>query len=110
MNNIRILVCALWGVFNAVREENERVGIAEEIDRREFILFNEFISLNNLVDLALCGRQFTWHRPDGSCKSCLDRLLINSELLLKWPNAKLKTFNRSISNHCPIFTNLGKQY
>ncbi|KAL8524876.1 hypothetical protein ACS0TY_014480 [Phlomoides rotata] len=97
------------GDFNAIKEESERVGRAEFTDQRGIRLFQEFIDQSMLIDLPLCGRSYTWYRPDGSCKSRLDRLLVNDQWLHTWPNASLKGMRRSVSDHCPIFTDFGKK-
>ncbi|KAL8500405.1 hypothetical protein ACS0TY_020122 [Phlomoides rotata] len=49
------------------------------------------------------GRKFTWFKPDGTCKSKLDRILVNEEWLRWRPDLKLKSLGRSFSDHCPIF-------
>lgn len=65
--------------------------------------FDNFILGNNLVDLNLSGRFYTWYRHDGSCKSRLDRMLVNDVWVCKWPNIVLKGGKRTLSDHCPIF-------
>lgn len=60
------------GDFNSIRAESERVGRSESWDGNDISRFNNFIEFNNLVDLNLVGRMFTWYRPDGSCESKLD--------------------------------------
>ncbi|KAL8512922.1 hypothetical protein ACS0TY_019182 [Phlomoides rotata] len=53
--------------------------------------------------MPLAGRKFTWYRPDGTCKSRLDRILVNSEWITRWPNQVLKGERRTLSDHCPIY-------
>ncbi|KAL8507401.1 hypothetical protein ACS0TY_018084 [Phlomoides rotata] len=108
LQNSEECVCVV-GDFNAIKEESERVGRAEFTDQRGIRLFQEFIDQSMLIDLPLCGRSYTWYRPDGSCKSRLDRLLVNDQWLHTWPNASLKGMRRSVSDHCPIFTDFGKK-
>ncbi|KAL8542624.1 hypothetical protein ACS0TY_003487 [Phlomoides rotata] len=48
------------------------------------------------------SRFYTWYRKDGSCKSKLDRMLVNEEWLNRWPNYSLKSGGRTFSDHCPI--------
>lgn len=100
-------VCMI-GDFNAILEEDKRCGLSEEIDSREIRFFKDFIESNNLIDLQIIGRKFTWYRPDGSAKSRLDRIIVNNEWLNQWPHARLKGCCRSISDHVPIFTDMGK--
>ncbi|KAL8508456.1 hypothetical protein ACS0TY_018907 [Phlomoides rotata] len=108
LQNSEECVCVV-GDFNAIKEENERVGRAEFSNQRGIRLFREFIELSNLIDLPLQGRSYTWYCSDGSCKSRLDRLLVNDQWLLNWPNATLKGMGRSVSDHCPIFTDFEKK-
>ncbi|KAL8481726.1 hypothetical protein ACS0TY_028027 [Phlomoides rotata] len=82
-------VCIV-GDFNSIGEENERVGRAMSCDRNEMTRFNNFIEGSDLVEIQLVGRRYTWYRPDGTCKSKLDRLLVNSNWLNKWPDVILK--------------------
>lgn len=97
------LICVL-GDFNAIRNAAERVGRSNCIDHRDIDCFNDFINLANLFEIPLSGRFFTWYRKDGTCKSKLDRLLVNDDWLNKWPNLSLKSGGRSFSDHCSIFT------
>lgn len=66
------------GDFNSVRFASERVGRRKSVCRRELDSFDGFIRSSRLIDLPLHGRLFTWYRPDGSCKSRLDRILVNN--------------------------------
>lgn len=54
------------------------------------------------MDLPLNGRSYTCYKPDGSCKSRLDRMLVNNEWLSKWPTVFLRGMQHSISDHCPL--------
>lgn len=95
-------ICIL-GDFNAIRYENERVGSGENVDSRDMSCFDNFIRQSNLIDLPLVGRTFTWYKADGSCKSKLDRILVNDVWNDKWPQLVLKGGGRSVSDHIPIF-------
>ncbi|KAL8477025.1 hypothetical protein ACS0TY_029364 [Phlomoides rotata] len=90
------------GDFNSIREVNERVGRREEVNHRDINLFEDFISLSGLIELPLRGRRYTWYRPDGTCKSKLDRMLANVDWLSWRPDLKLKGLGRSVSDHCPL--------
>jgi exonuclease III len=50
--------CVL-GDFNVVRSSDERRGRVDN-SSGDFVSFNQFIDGNYLVDLPLCGRNFTW--------------------------------------------------
>lgn len=90
------------GDFNSVRRATERAGIRAESAKKDVDAFNSFIQNSGLIDLPLHGRFFTWYRPDGTCKSRLDRLLINSNWFSRWPNSVQMGLSRSLSDHCPI--------
>lgn len=95
-------VCII-GDFNCVRNKHERQrrGITWNIIDMEN--FNNFIEGNNLVELNLSGRAFTWYRPNGTCKSRLDRMFVNVVWVSKWPHQVLKGGRRTLSDHRPIF-------
>ncbi|KAL8468699.1 hypothetical protein ACS0TY_031769 [Phlomoides rotata] len=94
-------ICAA-GDYNSIRDVEERNGRGGGIDQRDIRLFDEFISASGLVDLKLWGRKYTWYKPDGSCKSKLDRIMVNEDWLVWRPDLKLKSLGRSISDHCPL--------
>ncbi|KAL8482296.1 hypothetical protein ACS0TY_028456 [Phlomoides rotata] len=50
----------------------------------------------------MVGRSFTWYCPDGSCKSKIDTMFVNTEWLRQWPNQTLKGLRRSSSDHIPL--------
>lgn len=102
------LICVM-GDFNAIRNPNKRSGRGSNIDRRDIDTFNEFIAQNNLFEIPIRGRFFTWYRKDGSCKSKLDRMLVNDEWLNSRPNFSLRGGSRSFSDHCPSFVELEKK-
>ncbi|KAL8557753.1 hypothetical protein ACS0TY_005021 [Phlomoides rotata] len=95
-------ICVV-GDFNAIRSSEERVGRGEVGDTRDMAKFDELIPQCNLVDMPLSGRTFMWYRPDGTCKSKLDSILVNSEWIAKWPNQAVKGLSRTLSDHCPIY-------
>ncbi|KAL8479250.1 hypothetical protein ACS0TY_026208 [Phlomoides rotata] len=88
--------------FNSIRSPEERVGRREMVESRDMKRFVEFISQSNLYELPLVGRSFTWYRPNGSCKSKIDRMFMNNEWLRKCPNQSIKGLRRSISDHVPL--------
>ncbi|KAL8507118.1 hypothetical protein ACS0TY_017854 [Phlomoides rotata] len=100
--NREACICVV-GDLNAILFPKEREGRGEAGDSRDMFNFDDFISQCNLMDMPLSGRSFTWYRPDGTCKSKLDRILVNLEWITRWPNQVLKGLNRSLSDHCPIF-------
>ncbi|KAL8478158.1 hypothetical protein ACS0TY_030156 [Phlomoides rotata] len=84
-------------------EEGERVGRAATWDENDMDHFNNFIRGSDLLEMPLIGRSYTWYRPNGACKSKLDRLLVNASWVSKWPDVRLKGGRRTLSDHVPIF-------
>jgi hypothetical protein len=68
----------------------------------DHVPFNRFIEDNNLVDLSLHDRKFTWFKGDGLSMSRLDRFLLSEEWCLDWPNCKQVARLRSLSDHCAL--------
>lgn len=97
------------GDFNCIRSIAERVGRNESWNTSDMDCFNNFIEGNNLIEVRISGRSFTLYRPDGSCKSKLDRMFVNAEWISKWPNQTLKGGRRTLSDHCPIFIEANKK-
>lgn len=64
--------------------------------------FDNFIRDKELVDLPLHGRSYTWYKPNGTCKSRIDRILGNNLWMTRWPNCYQKGLSRSVSDHCPL--------
>ncbi|KAL8534593.1 hypothetical protein ACS0TY_010563 [Phlomoides rotata] len=67
------------GDFNSVIRESQRRGSGTTFGRTYVEVFDEFIRDAGLIDLSLHGRSFTWYKPDGSCKSRIDKFMINNE-------------------------------
>jgi hypothetical protein len=68
----------------------------------DHIPFSWFIEDNNLVDLPLHGRKFTWFKGDCLSMSRLDRFLLSYEWCLAWPNCKQVACLRGLSDHCAL--------
>ncbi|XP_057790862.1 uncharacterized protein LOC131007972 [Salvia miltiorrhiza] len=94
-------VCVL-GDFNSVRRREERMGSGEAFGTADARLFEEFIRENDLEEIKTQGRKFTWHKPNGKCKSKIDRFLVNGKWLATWEGTSARGLQRSISDHCPI--------
>ncbi|KAL8525971.1 hypothetical protein ACS0TY_015259 [Phlomoides rotata] len=43
---------------------------------RDISSFDGFVSGSGLIDIPLHGRKFTWYKPDGSCKSRIDTIVL----------------------------------
>ncbi|XP_057774901.1 uncharacterized protein LOC130993882 [Salvia miltiorrhiza] len=94
-------VCIL-GDFNAVRRREERVGSGETFRASDARFFEDFIRGNDLKEIHTQGRKYTWYKPNGKCKSKIDRFLVNETWMLTWEGSSARGLQRSISDHCPI--------
>ncbi|GAU50699.1 hypothetical protein TSUD_367350 [Trifolium subterraneum] len=94
-------VC-VYGDFNAVKTVEERRSSRVRPRSSDHIPFSRFIDDNNLIDLPLCGRKFTWFKGDGLVMSRLDRFLLSEEWCLEdWgprPSRMLKCW-RDVSGY-----------
>ncbi|CAJ2638568.1 unnamed protein product [Trifolium pratense] len=95
----KVCVC---GDFNAVKLVDERRSSRGGHRSLDHVPFARFIEDNNLIDLPLIGRKFTWFKGDGSSMSRLDRFLLSEEWCLAWPNCKQVARMRGLSDHCPL--------
>lgn len=90
------------GDLNSILDEGERAGRRRRVDPGEMREFCEFVEGNGLIDLPLHGRKYTSYKSDGSCRSKIDRALINDKWVEKWSETELRGLPRSISDHCAI--------
>ena len=65
--------------------------------------FNDWLHDMEVDDIPCVGKLFTWFRPNGSCKSKLDRVLVSDAWLSKWPDSSQFILGRNYSNQCPVF-------
>lgn len=94
-------VCII-GDFNSILDDGERNGSGWRVSSREMLEFKNFIESNGLIDVSLQGRKYTWYKPDGTCKSRIDRALINDKWAGKWNETGLRGLPRTVSDHCAI--------
>jgi len=78
----KVCVC---GDFNAVRCREEIRSVVVHGGVTEYVSFNHFIEDNGLIDLPLCGRNFTWFKGDERSISRIVRFLLSKEWCLAWP-------------------------
>ena len=74
-----VCVC---GDFNAIRSAAERRSVSGALHQASIDNFNGFVVNNNLVDLPLRGRTYTWYRGDGRTMSRIDRFLLSDNWCL----------------------------
>jgi hypothetical protein len=95
----KICVC---GDFNAVQCPEERMSLRGGAYVNDVHLFSMFIDNNDLLDLPLCGRRFTWYKGDGTSMSMIDNFLFFEDWWLQWPNCIQVALLRGLSDHCPL--------
>ncbi|KAL6542552.1 isoform X1 [Orobanche minor] len=69
-------------------------------------LFFPIMEDTGLFDLHLHRRSFTWYRADGTCKSRIDRMMVNEDWLSKCPGSVLLGACRGSFDHCPLILQL----
>jgi len=101
-----VCVC---GDFNAIRSAAERRTVSGATHQASIDNFNGFVVNNNLVDLPLRGRTYTWYRGDGRTMSRIDRFLLTDNWVLTWPNCIQLAVSRGLSDHCPLVLSVDTQ-
>ena len=101
-----VCVC---GDFNAIRSAAERRSVSGALHQVSIDNFNGFVVNNNLVDLPLRGRTYTWYRGDGRTMSQIDRFLLSDNWCLTWPNCIQLAESRGLSDHCPLVLSVDSQ-
>jgi len=102
-NLIQLHGDAAWcvlGDLNVVRSSEVRRGRVENNVYVDYAPLNQFIDDNWLIDLPLCGRNFTWYRGDGVSMSRLDRFLLSEAWVSLFPNCIQVALPRGLSDHC----------
>lgn len=95
----------LFGDFNVVRSQDERLGSSFEVIEASF--FNDFIARAGLFDFPLGGRRFTRFDKNGRSASKLDRFLVSNKFFDFWNDAAVFVLCRSLSDHYPIALKVG---
>ncbi|XP_077232581.1 uncharacterized protein LOC143869909 [Tasmannia lanceolata] len=88
----------LGGDFNEIRFACERVACTRS--NRNMVLFADFISKHELINLPLSGARFTWNR--GESHRRIDRFLVCPLWMCLTPEVIQKSLVHSVSDHCPI--------
>lgn len=92
----------LIGDFNSILHIEERVGVGSTLTSRDKRDFLAFVENCKPLDIKLQGRKYTWYRSNDTCKSRIDRALINERWADTWSSTSLCGLKCSISDHCPI--------
>ena len=93
----------LVGDFNCIRHPLERQGSNNTTSDSQIIQdFNEWLVDMEVEEVPCLGKPFTWVRPNGTCKSKLDRVLVSDGWLELWPDTSQHNLERNYSDHCPV--------
>ncbi|XP_075478725.1 uncharacterized protein LOC142519565 [Primulina tabacum] len=95
------------GDFNDLLSPDDKKGKYEH-PQWLYTGFMQAVMDSGLSDLPLIGYQFTWERGKGTTTSVeerLDRALVTSSWMEKFPNAQLHNLCASVSDHSPILIN-----
>jgi len=107
ISNFRVLqVTKAWcvvGDFNSIRRREERKNLLSVSDYgSEIVGFNNFIEKEELDDILMIDRKFTWYKPNDLVKSRIDRDLVSKEWVEVWSHSKQHVLSKSVSDHCAI--------
>ena len=102
----KVCVC---GDFNAVRCREERRSVSAYGGVRDYGSFNHMIAENMLIDLPLCGRNFTRFKGDGKSMSRIDQFPLSEDWCLVWPNCVQVALLRGLSDHCPLVLSVDEE-
>ncbi|KAL0285153.1 UNVERIFIED_CONTAM: hypothetical protein Sradi_7181500 [Sesamum radiatum] len=101
--------CVL-GDFNVVADASESFGNSVEATQ-SMAEFREFIMEAGLAHLPFTGCPFTWHNCSSGSRSLwrrLDRVFVNDNWLIRWPQASYLSALPQTSDHSPLIL-LGDQ-
>ncbi|XP_022010086.1 uncharacterized protein LOC110909350 [Helianthus annuus] len=88
----------LAGDFNSVRNRDE--WRSSKFSQSAADEFNEFLEYTNLHEYTLKGRRFTF--VSGNKMGRIDRVFVNWNFMMEWPNAEYRALGRDKSDHGPL--------
>ena len=90
----------IFGDLNEVKHSAERNG--SRFNQQGANELNDFIKSNDLDDLKIGGREFTWFNKRGTKMSKLDWILISKGVDEIWQNLEVVVESRINSDHTPL--------
>jgi hypothetical protein len=78
--------------FNLVRFQKEKSN--GMVDFKWCDKFNDWIDSNNLLEIKLSGRSFTWSNNQDNVMSQIDRVFCSTELDAQWPPGSVRALAR----------------
>lgn len=97
----------ILGDFNEVSFPSDRKN--SEFNKRGAMFFNNFIEEAKLMEYSMGGYKYTFSLEDGSKMSKIDRILVCSTFMDRWPNATLMALPKKWSDHHPLSLNVKKK-
>lgn len=81
-------------------------GILSIWNENSFFLVSSWYTRGVLVVNGMLKKD---GQQDGTCKSKMNRFLVNEDWINKWPNYSTKSGGRTLSDHCPIYLDSSRQ-
>ncbi|XP_074277442.1 uncharacterized protein LOC141601077 [Silene latifolia] len=103
------LVC---GDFNSITSVDERIGGAAVI-WAEIAPMRSMMSGCNLHELKVTGSYYTWnnkHENDTKVYSRLDRVIVNDDWIISYPDSVALFLPEGLYDHCPCVITLTEKY
>jgi exonuclease III len=97
------------GDFNMILYASEKNN--ENLDRRMMARFRRFVQEQELKDLYMHGRVYTWsNEREIPTMTRIDRALVSVDWDLQNPDALLQAMSSSISDHAPLHLSLSAAF
>jgi endonuclease/exonuclease/phosphatase family metal-dependent hydrolase len=91
----------LVGDFNLILQASDKN--TNNYNRRLMAAFRRFTNDNELEDMYMHGRRYTWSNEQADAiKVKLDRALMNEMWSNDHPNCILQALSSDLSDHCPL--------
>jgi hypothetical protein len=108
----RTLCAGPWlviGDFNMILRASEKNN--ENLDRANMRRFRDFVSSQELKEIYMHGRLFTWsNERRAPTMSKIDRALASVDWDLSYPDALLQAISSSISDHAPLHLSMNASF
>lgn len=76
-------------------------------DNNDILLFNDIIRSQELIEIPLKGRSFTWsNMQDDPLLEQLDWFLSSNHWTQSFPNTTVTSLGKPVSDHCPCVVNI----
>lgn len=99
----------ILGDFNMILRASEKNNT--NINRSMMNKFRSFVDNNELKELHMHGRRFTWsNERDAPTMTKIDRVLVSLDWELDNPNCLLQALSSGVSDHAPLHLNTGAMF